>query len=233
MGETRLFALLPAALAACAHLAGAPGFAYRDISVKCLRDLPEGGDARVSEAARDAIDVLLSDEFKDRAERMLSSPDVRHGRIETAERRGMRPRDMVRAVEEAGASGFSIDTKSTMSSATNAWDGYDDQECGRIVLLSRSKVLTRPAYLWAGTIVHELSHVAGFFHDGQKREGNECMIPNLLGDLAEWSAWEKTHPNGEPFVTWETVCTAFAAVCTSDPHGGCTIGTGGTTRPPS
>ncbi len=191
-------------LGACASLGGAPSFTHRGTEVKCVRDLPENTGQKMTDAAKLAIDVLQSDEFKARVRVALADSSVRHGALEVDAIRHLRPEDSLARVEHAGEAGFSIDTRFTMSGATNAWDGYDDPTCGRVVVLSRSKVWTRPEYLWAGTIIHELSHVAGFVHDGQRRDGNECTIPNLLGDIAEWTAWERTRPvadGDDKFVT--------------------------------
>lgn len=219
-------------LVACAHLSDATGFTYQGTPVKCLRDLPNESAPVVTDAVKVAIDVLQSDEFKVRAAQVLGAPGARHGGQDAESVRHLSGAGIVARIEVAQTAGFSIDTKWTLSLATNAWDGYDDPTCGRIVLLSRSKVMSRPEYLWAGTIAHELSHVAGFFHDGQKRAGNECTVPNLVGDVAEWTAWERTHraaDGSSPFVTWETVCSAFEVACRSDPHRRCTIGEAGIT----
>jgi hypothetical protein len=219
----------------CGPLVDSPGFNHGGITVKCIHALPAGAQSNVERSAKLAIDVLESDPFKQRAALVLAAPNVRHGLMEKDDVRALDAGGMLDRIERAGVAGFSIKTRWTCSSRTNAWDGYDDPACGRFVLLSRSKVVDRPAYLWAGTVIHELSHVAGFFHDGQQREGNECTVPNLVGDLAEWTAWERTRPaaDGEdPFTTWETVCSALAAVCTADPHHRCRIGARGVTAGP-
>jgi hypothetical protein len=65
-------------------------------------------------------------------------------------------------------------------------------------------------------VVHEITHVAGYVHVGQRRDGNECTVPHLLGDIAEWSAWEKTQP-ARPYETNQTVCAAFVCASQAEP----------------
>jgi hypothetical protein len=206
-------------------------FVYRGIPIKCMLNIPPEDAPNLSSAARLTIDLLRDDQFAQRVQKALTAPAVRHGRLEAPVLKRISGSDAWARILRAGNAGFSITERPTLSRSTNAWDGYDDQTCGRVVPVNRAKIVQRPAYLWAGTFVHEISHVAGFRHDGQKRVGNECTIPNLVGDIAEWTAWERTRPAGDEgasFVTWETVCTAVADVCTSDSGHRCKVGRGTT-----
>lgn len=40
-------------------------------------------------------------------------------------------------------------------------------------------------YELVGTVVHEISHKAGYRHEGNSRSENQCTIPYIVGDLAE------------------------------------------------
>jgi hypothetical protein len=206
-------------------------YTYRNTEIHCIRDIPEGTTATLQGFARDAIDVLASPIFEQRALTVLRSRYVKHGTREAVEIQRLAPEEMLKRVRDASSRGFSLFSKPAGSELTNAWDGYDDPQCGRVVVLNRNKLTTRPAYLWAGTIVHELNHVAGFFHNGQRRSGNECTLPHLLGDVAEWTAWDLTHAasaESERYTTYETVCTALADACRADATRGCVISRGET-----
>src|SRR5262249_46027462 len=84
---------------------------------------------------------------------------------------------------------FSIQTSSLLSSLvsrrTYAWA----RGAGRI-LGNRLNVGQRPAYGWAGILVHELAHQAGYAHDGNNPKGNECSVPYAAGDVAEFLAFQ-------------------------------------------
>lgn len=66
-------------------------------------------------------------------------------------------------------------------SRTNAFDGSTN---GPIVIVC-NKIDRRTTGEWAGTFAHELAHRTGFMHDGERRNGNECSVPNLIGDTVE------------------------------------------------
>jgi len=55
---------------------------------------------------------------------------------------------------------------------------------GETIILNRRKIPEASSADYAGTIWHELSHKAGYFHTGNGRRGNECTVPHLLGDAA-------------------------------------------------
>lgn len=61
---------------------------------------------------------------------------------------------------------------------TKAWDG------GGVPRLRCDLFDERTYADWVGTIVHETAHAAGYLHDGQERDGNQCTVPHLVGDLA-------------------------------------------------
>jgi hypothetical protein len=61
---------------------------------------------------------------------------------------------------------------------TKAWDG------GGVPRL-RCDLFDERSYAdWVGTILHETAHAAGYFHDGQSRDPNQCTVPHVIGDLA-------------------------------------------------
>jgi len=57
---------------------------------------------------------------------------------------------------------------------------------GQLIKLNPYFVRTRPAEGFVGTFVHELAHLAGYSHDGNRRKGNEATVPHFVGDLARW-----------------------------------------------
>jgi hypothetical protein len=224
--------LVAAGAGGCASLENGRGFTYAGTPIHCLNGIATGSEGKMDEIARSSIDLLASGDFQRRAAAVFAAPGARHGRQDSCEVRALDAHASVDRIVKAARAGFSLTTQHTFSGLTNAWDGSDDGECGRVIPLNRAKVAERPVYLWEGTVAHEMSHVAGFFHDGQEREGNECTYPHLVGDVAEWTAWEIARPaedGTDKFVTWERVCTAFQVVCEADPHRRCQIGSAGVT----
>lgn len=66
-------------------------------------------------------------------------------------------------------------------SATVAFDGATE---GPIQLICR-RWSTRSSAEWSGTFAHEIAHRAGYKHHGAYREGNQCSVPYVVGDLVQ------------------------------------------------
>ncbi len=78
--------------------------------------------------------------------------------------------------------------KNPWNKGTNAWDG------GGVPQLRCAFLDKRSDALWVGTVLHEAAHAAGYLHDGQRRTGNECTVPHIIGDLAALSAGRADDP---------------------------------------
>ena len=63
------------------------------------------------------------------------------------------------------------------------FDGFGDR-----IGLSTRKLRSLDAMAYAGILWHEVAHKAGYVHDGDRRTGNECAVPYLLGDAARIAA---------------------------------------------
>jgi hypothetical protein len=62
---------------------------------------------------------------------------------------------------------------------------------GETIIVNRRKISAASVEDYVGTIWHELSHKAGYFHAGNARKGNECTVPHLVGDAAVLAAMRK------------------------------------------
>ena len=69
-------------------------------------------------------------------------------------------------------------SKNPFNRSTKAWEG-DGVPKLRCTFLE-----DRTDSQWVGTIRHEQAHSAGYKHDGNLRNGNECTVPHVVGDLA-------------------------------------------------
>jgi len=147
------------------------------------------------------------------------------------------PEALVERVMSAGEGGFGIQCHDRrtceFSHRTHGWDGVEG-EVPRWISLNCRHVTTRQDYRWAGTIVHELTHVAGFHHshdpgDNSRDTSNYNAVPYVLGDIAEWTAAEMAagpgwnprgwHPESDPSPAF---CTVWRAAYRDIecPHGG-------------
>ena len=100
--------------------------------------------------------------------------------------------------------------KNPFNRKTNAWEGGGTPQL-RCAFLKR-----RSNELWAGTIVHEQAHAAGYFHNGEKRSGNQCTVPHVVGDLATHILEVRRGGSSLP----KDVCPALRnAVCRSGSNG--------------
>lgn len=68
--------------------------------------------------------------------------------------------------------------KNPFNRKTKAWDG------GGVPQLRCDLFDERTYADWVGTVLHETAHTAGYLHDGQRRDGNQCTVPHVIGDLA-------------------------------------------------
>ncbi|WP_437785626.1 hypothetical protein [Sorangium sp. So ce1097] len=89
-------------------------------------------------------------------------------------------------------------------------DGDGDE-----ILLNTRKLHVFSPVDYAGTIVHELAHKAGYSHKGNKRAGNTCTVPHLIADIAEMVAAELT--TGKPQQPPSDACPGFLNVYGSLP----------------
>lgn len=87
------------------------------------------------------------------------------------------------AVATLVARGFTVgaasNTDSLFNPSTIAWEGAKE---GPIIL---NRMRQQRSEQWANTFVHELSHRAGFHHEGNSAKGNECSVPYVVGWIAE------------------------------------------------
>jgi hypothetical protein len=58
-----------------------------------------------------------------------------------------------------------------------AVDGFAD-----VVRINTVKMAGAGAFDYVNTIWHEVAHKADYFHHGNRRRGNECTVPHMLGD---------------------------------------------------
>jgi hypothetical protein len=78
--------------------------------------------------------------------------------------------------------------------AINCWWPYwrsravARDSAGRAIEWNCRMVSSRTSAQWAGTTMHELAHQAGYRHNGNSTAGNECTVPYVFGDLAEYIA---------------------------------------------
>lgn len=70
--------------------------------------------------------------------------------------------------------------------STNAWEGDGTPR------LRCSRLEKREDEEWVGTILHEQAHAARYLHNGNSREGNQCTVPHLIGDLAAYTLYRRT-----------------------------------------
>ena len=74
------------------------------------------------------------------------------------------------------------------------FDAYDNR-----IALSTRWLGKLDAGAYAGILWHEVAHKAGYAHDGDRRGGNQCTVPYLVGDAARVAAaWPATGRWGEP-----------------------------------
>lgn len=64
---------------------------------------------------------------------------------------------------------------------TIAWDGGAGP-----ILFNAARLPGRKEAQISGTLLHEVAHRAGYYHRGNASAGNECTVPYVVGDLAEW-----------------------------------------------
>jgi hypothetical protein len=83
-----------------------------------------------------------------------------------------------------------------------AWEGQGTP------LLNCRMLGKRSEHEWAGTLVHERAHNTGYRHDGNNRTANECTVPYLAGDIAEWIAHNKA---GKAWRPRSCICTRAAS----------------------
>lgn len=167
--------------------------------------------AQLLQIAQSGVAVLGDPRFQQRVQQALASQGVTHGNGECGILRTLPPADVVPALQRAALQGFSLTQVSFGSTASVAREGSDDAACGRVIALSEHHLrANRPVYLWVGTVVHELSHRVGYLHNSQTRAGNECSVPHVLGDLAEWTASEQA---GQQYSLWQITCPVVSAMC--------------------
>lgn len=83
--------------------------------------------------------------------------------------------------------------------STNAWEG------GGTPKLRCARFGKRDNEKWAGTVIHEMAHAVGYRHNGNGRGGNQCTVPNVVGDLTTYILY---YSNGS-IVLPEDACDAL------------------------
>ncbi|NUN16743.1 MAG: hypothetical protein HUU55_24210, partial [Myxococcales bacterium] len=152
--------------------------------------------ATIERALQLAADVVFSKEFDDQMktiwEKVLEEDKMcdptKHDCADDARVVSSRPWN-VELLREKLRNKITVDVKYAHLPSTVAWDGGESGP----VLLACNRLNCRTVDQWAGTIVHEVSHRAGYTHtDNTSKCPSACCIPYLAGYLASRMAWEQT-----------------------------------------
>ncbi len=163
------------------------------VELPCVTDLEGNDRAIVLEALDQAIALLKDEAYQSVVKWSFAEPSA----VDQASDRYPAPHRyesdyLLTSVETALHSSISVQGRTAFWRATVGWDGYSTPQCGRVVQFAVHRIADRGVSLAAGTFHHELAHALGYRHDGNSRSGNECTVPYILGDLAEWAALRGT-----------------------------------------
>jgi hypothetical protein len=170
-----------------------------------LSKIPESETERMRTSMELALRVVDSGVFaeKMRAAEELLGKDPKHA---PSWQQGPR-QGMIQAIQ-SHATGLEVTTRITPNPVafflTDAWDGGGES---KQIQLNRVKVGWFAPWYWAGTMVHEMTHKAGYCHPtcenpSNDAEGNECTVPYVAGSIAWRIAHDMLPPGQREDTPW-------------------------------
>lgn len=152
--------------------------------IESIVALNRGAMDIVLTAARRAFELIASGEFEQLVGQ-IEAGEVNHA-MDSGPLASAGGTDVIRLLRASVGRGFSVDA--TWTPRLRSWSNATAKEAGdSLIRLNRLRLSELGPSFYAGTFVHEVSHLAGFSHDGDRRSPNQCTVPYLLGDLSRWS----------------------------------------------
>lgn len=155
-------------------------YAALALLIGCAHSVPPAQRPKVERSIELAKLSLANDDFR-RALGSLKPADFDH-HSDTSERAGDDGNAVLNRLQSAGV------PDADCYPVWNWSKQYAREGSQGRAQLACSRLDERPAAEWAGTLVHELAHQAGYLHNGQERQRNECTVPYVVGDLTEFVA---------------------------------------------
>lgn len=151
--------------------------------IESIVTLNQGAMDIVLTAARRAFELIASPEFEQLFGQI--EPGKMDHSMDSGSLASASGADVIRLLRSSVGQGFSVDA--TWTPRFRSLSKATAKEAGRdLIRLNRLRLRELGPSFYAGTFIHEVSHLAGFSHDGDRRDPNQCTVPYLLGDLSRW-----------------------------------------------
>lgn len=164
-------------------------------SVTTTVSVPDEHSASIDEAVRLAVQIVFSAEFNETMSEVWEEiqsvnatcdPAVHY--CDPAYRALTESEWDISKLQTVLREGISIDVKYACHPSTVGWEGGVEGP----ILLACNRIGSRSVDQWAGTIVHEITHRAGYTHtDNTSDCPSACCIPYVAGYLASQIAWQQ------------------------------------------